>query len=50
VRVGAGDRVPPRTGLGVDVGRILLRASNRDALLEAVGMVEEHLVIEVTAS
>jgi biotin carboxylase len=50
VRVGAGDRVPPRTGLGVDVGRVLLRASNRDALLEAVGMVEEHLVIEVTAS
>lgn len=47
VRVRPGDEVAPRTGVGQDVGRVLLRAANRAELLAAIEHVERQLVIEV---
>lgn len=47
VRVSPGDRVHPRTGVGVDVGRVLLCAPAHPALTRALATVEAGFRIEV---
>jgi len=47
VRVRPGDTVPERKGIGTDVGHVILRAPTRDALLDALAMVDARLRIEL---
>jgi hypothetical protein len=48
--VRAGDRIDARVGVGNDVGHVLLRAPTRDALLDAVTLVDDTLQIELETS
>ncbi|MGQ0723372.1 MAG: ATP-grasp domain-containing protein [Candidatus Eiseniibacteriota bacterium] len=47
IKVGAGDRVTPRLGVGESVGRVLLRAATRDELLAALRHVDSTLSVEL---
>lgn len=47
LRVAEGDRVAARTGVGVDVGHVILSAASRSILLEAVSTVDGELRIEL---
>jgi hypothetical protein len=47
VKVKPGDRVEPRTGVGEDVGYVLLRADSRSQLMDALAMSRETLRIEM---
>jgi hypothetical protein len=47
LKVGPGDEVPERTGVGVDVGRVLLQADGRPALEQAIRLVEARLEVEL---
>ncbi len=47
VRVSPGDAVAPRTGVGQDVGRVLLRAADRSELLSAIEFVDRKLAIAI---
>jgi biotin carboxylase len=43
MRVRAGDRIAPRSGLGADVGHIVLRAPDRARLLAAIDEIDDRL-------
>lgn len=47
LKVGPGDVVGERVGVGQDVGRVLLTADDQSALDAAIRYVEESLVIEL---
>ena len=47
LRVQVGSTVPPRHGVGVDVGHVLLQADDQATLDAAIRFVDERLVIEL---